>query len=58
MTRDENYCGNCGMDLNGVTVGQMREMDSRDRLCVACRQFLAECEDAGMTDDECSPVDE
>lgn len=51
MTREENYCGNCGMDLNGMTVAQMREMDSRDRLCPACKQMLAEQIAAGADDD-------
>ena len=49
MTCEENYCGNCGMDLNGVTVGQMREMAARDRLCPECQRLLDSA--AGMADE-------
>ena len=40
------------MDLDGVTVGQMREMASRNRLCPACQQMLAEAVEAGASDDD------
>lgn len=43
LTDAENYCGNCGMDYNGISIAKLREIMTRSQ-CPECRQLLAEAE--------------
>jgi hypothetical protein len=38
---NDNYCGNCGMDYEGMTADRLAEIVTR-RGCPACEQHLAE----------------